>query len=253
MFMPQSLREYLDNPMGKGSTAILNRQLIKDDLNNRYKKLLDKKKFIYTIYQDGHDYFFHFLIPSESERDNTYDVVIQFTMGEDNFMSDVNLNRYYLKFFSNCPSFVYTFTYVYNDYDLLIDFLKTKYTDKVLEDNPVVRNPGEIISYEKSVYFACKYLDDHKLLLNKISLSTQIKKHPKKTLLAEVRESDKIMLEIKKEEKRLKDEKEKKKNDLSKKDKPNNNKIAGTKRTGINVVKPSKKITAKKKIGKRNK
>jgi len=252
MFMPQTLKDYLDNPMGKGSTAIMNRQLIKDALNKRYEKLIkENKNFKYTIYYDRNDFYFHFIIPSESERNNTYDVIIQFTEGEENFKSDINLNRYYLKFFSNCPSFTYTFAYVYNDYDLLIDFLKNKYEDKVIDDNPVTRNPGEIISFEKSIYFACKYLETHKILLNKMSMGTA-KKLNKKELYDIIRSNSDIMLEIKKEENRLRNEKKKDKEDKERKNRrstTSGTKIRGEKRKGVNVIKASKKIKPRKKIG----
>ena len=254
MFMPQTLQEYLDNPMGKGSTAIMNRQLIKNDLNNRYEKLIkDNKKFKYTIYYDKDDFYFHFIIPSESERENTYDVVLQFTMGDDNFKSDVNLHRYYLKFFSNCPSFTYTFAYVYNDYSLLIDFLKDKYDDRVMKDNPITRNPGEIISFEKSIYFACKYLDDHKSLLNKVSMSTTAKRLNKSEFFKNIRTHSAIMLEIKKEEKRINDKKKQEQQEKEKQyrssTRTNGTKIRGQKKKGVTVIKASKKIKPRKKIG----
>jgi hypothetical protein len=152
MFILQSIKDFVDNPMGKGSFAIPNRQLIKDDLNRRYDKLNQNKKIKVTVYKDGEDYYFHFLIPSETERLNTYDVVLQFTMGEDDFKFDNFLNRYYVKFFSNCPSFTFTYAYAFNLYGMLIEHLGNKYDEQVLTDDPIVRNPGEIISYENEIH-----------------------------------------------------------------------------------------------------
>ena len=254
MFLPQSLEDYLDSPMGKGSTAVMNKQLIKKDLDSRYEKLLkDNKDFKHKIYTDGSDYYFHFEIPSESERENTYDVVIQFTMGEDNFKMDPTLKRYYLKFFSNCPSFTYTFAYAYNDNDLLIDFLGNKYDDIVLTNNPVVRNPSEIISFEKSTYFACKYLSEHKTLLNKIAISATVRRLTSLNLIRDVRSSATISREIKKETQRIKEEKRKKEEKTfskikKKEDVPKVRSHKQENKSSVNRISRSKKITPSSKI-----
>lgn len=204
MIGPQTLKEFLDNPMGKGSTAIANRNLIRDDLDRRYKKLLkDNKDFKHTVYVEGHDYYFHFLIPSESERENTYDVIILLTEEDDNLKYDNFLYRYKVKFFSNCPSFTYTYAHVAFKYDRLINFLSKKYDKEVIKSAPVIRNPGEILNYEKSVYFACKYLIDNPRLLNKMNLKPIAIKLKREELKAKVRTDEKIQLEIKKENHRL--------------------------------------------------
>ena len=62
MFLPQTIDEYLDNPMGKGSGAIANRNLIKSDLDTRYTKLLEKHKdFKHYHYHDATNFYFHIL------------------------------------------------------------------------------------------------------------------------------------------------------------------------------------------------
>lgn len=206
MFMLQTLQEYLDNPMGKGSNAITNRKLIQQDLNNRYEILLTRyKDFDYKIYRNGHEYYIHFLIPSESERENTYDVIIHFTMEDENFKNDATIKNYFIKVFSNCPSFTYTYAWVYNDYGMMIPFLRDKYDEIVLKDNPIIRNPGEVINYEKSIYFACYYIFKHKFfMLNKVWLNSKASKLNIPELRKIIRNTDKIKLEIDKEEERLK-------------------------------------------------
>ena len=263
MFNQQTLREYMDNPMGKGSTAIYNRKLIQSDLDNRFNKLMKKHKdFEFTIYKQKDEYFFHFLIPSESERNNKYDVVIHFTMGDDSFKYDNFLHRYFIHVFSNCPSFTYTFAHTYIENEMMIPFLKGKYDNLVVKDKPVVRNPAGIINYEKSVYFACKYLQEHSQLLNKMIINAKAEKFDANVLRANIRTSDKIMLEIKKEERRLKEEKDaefserKKKRDEGKKQPKSPIQPISSNRNNMNrVVKKttaSKKISAKKStVGKR--
>jgi len=259
MFVLQNLKDFIDNPMGKGSNAIPNRQLIKNDLNRRYEELIKKKKIELKIYKNHDDYYFHFLIPSESERNNTYDVVLQFTMDKDDFKNDSYLDRYYIKFFSNCPSFVYTYAFVFNLYDMLIDDLKQKYDDRVLNEDPSTRNPGEIISYEKSIYFACYHLLRNRNYLSKSVLQSIAKPYSKKQILSEIRTDEMVQAEIKKENNILKEKKEKEK---QKKTNPAPNKPelkkqstrSTTPEPNIRVITARKssikKIKPKKKIGK---
>ena len=255
MFLPQNLKEYLNNPMGKGSTAITNIKLIKSDLDSRYEKLLkdNKNKFKTEVYRDGDEYFFHIIIPSESERNNDYDVVIQFYMGDTNLKYDNFLNRYYVRFFSNCPSFVFTYAYVYNQNDFLVNSLRHKYTDVVLEDNPVIRNPAEIINFEKSVYFAAKYIDSNRNFKNKMYLKSIEKQYDANKLNKQIRTSDKILLEIKKENKRLSEEKQKAADENKRKENrllKNENKITGNKmaKSTSSVNKKTHRVTPVKKI-----
>lgn len=214
----------MDNPMGKGSNAISNRKLIREDLDRRFDSLIKKKKdFTFTVYRDKHEYYIHFLIPSESERDNTYDVVIHFTEREENFKNDNFLNRYTLNFFSNSPSFTYTYAYVFNEYDILIKFLAKKYDKIVLSNNPITRNPGEVVNYEKSIYFALKYISIHKDLMNKMYLNRVSKTLHIDKLRKIIRTDEEISLEIKKENNRLSREKKKESNE-----KPKDKKLSGT-------------------------
>jgi hypothetical protein len=202
---PQNIKDFLNNPMGKGS-AILNAKLIKENLDKRYNRLLKKyKKFDYTIYRSKNDYYFHFIIPSETERDNTYDVIIQFTEMKENFKYDNFLNRYYLKFFSNCPSFTYTYAYAIYSNNLLIDFLKDKYGSSVIKNKPVVRNPNETLGFEKSTYYACKYIVEHMGLTNKSYINGISIPFNENVLIKKIRNIKQIDSEIKKENVKVKE------------------------------------------------
>lgn len=251
MYTILTFKQFLDNPMGKGSTAIPSRNLIKEDLNRRFHTLIEKKKIEFTSYKQGDDYYFHFLIPSESERKNTYDVVIQFTPNDDSSVkSDKNISNYYVKFFSNSPSFTYTYAYTFNLYGILIEWLGKKYNKKVIEQPPVTRNLNEIVSFEKSIYFALLYLSQNNQFLTKSFLDSKSKKLDKKLLFSKIRNEDQIKLEILKEKRRV--EKEKKENEKSilkgknviKKDEK---KVESKpKKKGINKIEPMAKKTARK-------
>ena len=247
MFLQQTIQEYVDNPMGKGSTAITNRTVIRWALDGRYDELIKKSKdFSHFEYKVDDDYYFHIIIPSEDkQRKNTYDVIIKFSSPDENFSRDTTLKRYFMQVFSNCPSFVFTFAFVYNKYQLLIDELKNKFDDIVFENNPSVRNPGEIINYEKSIYYACRYILDHKKLLNKASYLPIDKDVLMKQFQKSIRSTAVIMREIDREKARIQEEKrdaQKKLVDkLEKKANPN-------KKMSMDKKPDRKKITGKSKI-----
>jgi uncharacterized protein YwgA len=221
MFILQTLQDFINNPMGKGSNAIPSRQLIKDDLERRFKSLFHheekekQKKISLDIYRDKDEYYFHFKIPSESkDRHNTYDVVLYFTVdGNKELTVDKDLRRYFVKFFSNSPSFTFTFAYAFNMYGLFVDELADKYKKEVLEHPPVTRNPGEIISYEKTIYFAAHYLLQERKYLNKLIIDSIAKPYNKAEFAKKIRNTDKIEIEIKQETRRIQREKEKKTED----------------------------------------
>ena len=64
------------------------------------------------------------------------------------------------KFFSNSPSFIFTYAYVFNQKSILVDKFKQKLPNQCLTQPPVIRNPIESLGYEKSIYIAGKYLMD---------------------------------------------------------------------------------------------
>ena len=154
-----TLRQYIDNPSGKGTAYLANRGAIKQALNLTFIKLLreSRKAFSATPYiYDNGDLLYHVKVPSEFYKTIgiTYDVL---------FLLEHSSARRALRnitIFSNCPSFVYTYCYVYNKKGLLIDDFKDKLPDIALNTAPVIRNPIESMGYEKSTYIAARYLMD---------------------------------------------------------------------------------------------
>jgi len=278
MFILQTLQDFINNPMGRGSNAIPSRQLIKDDLDRRYdlmfpseigkesglrrnsiykppnvKSKVHDKKITLNIYKDKHEYYFHFTVPSEGkERRNTYDVVLHFTVADEpEIANDSNLNRYYVKFFSNSPSFTYTFAYAFNLYGLFVEELKDKFRKETFSHPPVTRNPGEIISYEKTIYFACHYLLLDRKYLNKIVIDSMAKPFNKAEFVKNIRNTDKISVEIKQDKVRAEREEQSKLKAavLTKKEEPSSRKgtIASKDKLGAQL-KSSRHITPKGKI-----
>jgi hypothetical protein len=146
--------QYVTNPMGKGA-SILNNTEIKNSLNNQFELIKDRIKYIW--YDRGNSYICHIMIPSKSLTELKYDVILDFDKSSLT-NNDTSINNAIMKVFSNCPSFVFTYAYAFNKQNGLCDWLKNKYNKKVLDKEPVERNRYNIISYEKSIYLACKFI-----------------------------------------------------------------------------------------------
>lgn len=164
-----NIREYVENPMGKGDSSIPNRKELIESLNLKYEKLIREKDkdLKMVIYRDlkNDEYYFHLTIPSESERSNSYDVVFLFYDDkEHSHHGELSIANYNVKVFSNSPSFAYTFAYVYADNGLMIDSLRSKLGKEFFKKAPEVRNRFGIINYEKYIYFGAKYILDSKRL-----------------------------------------------------------------------------------------
>lgn len=155
-----NLTQYVSNPTGKGSNYVANRSMIRQGLNLKYISLLrDYRRQFYAvpyIYPNG-DILFWVKVPSEFYKDNkiSYDVCIllEYNEGQRRAMRNV-------RFYSNSPSFIYTYCYAYNVHDLLIDRLKGRLPNEALTKPAVVRNPINSLGYETSTYIAARYLLD---------------------------------------------------------------------------------------------
>lgn len=240
-----NIKQYLDNPMGKGA-IIPGKQMILEDLNKRYNKLISEKEIQCIGYKNGDNYLYHLIIPSESERDNTYDVVLEFIPKDKTDIADEVITNYDIKFFSNCPSFIYTYAYAYNLNGVFIDYLDKKLQKEIFKMPPLVKNPNNTVNFEKSIYYACKYLVENKDHLTKLYLKSTAKRYNKKEFFNSIRHHDQIINEIKKAKIKLKEEKEREakankpykrtKNKMDHKNSPNS----------VNLIKP-KKTTVKNK------
>jgi hypothetical protein len=65
-----------------------------------------------------------------------------------------------MKLFSNSPSFLFTYAYVYFHKDLIVDEFVPKLPPIAISTPPVIRNPVESLGFEKSTYVAARYMLD---------------------------------------------------------------------------------------------
>ena len=131
-----TLREFINNPAGKGDSSI-NRATLISVLDGKYDKLVKDKTIQFKIYKKikGGSYYIHLIIPSETERDNTYDVVFLFEDIKKEYAKSGTISDYDIRVFANSPSFVYTFANVYKENDMFIDSLSSKYEKEILSSN----------------------------------------------------------------------------------------------------------------------
>jgi hypothetical protein len=154
-------------PFNKGFSA-LQIKLIMNDLVYRYiKNIKDKIKVRYC--KENNDYFIYAKIPSESNDiypDSApifYDVIVQLTPPNKAAIALDSIREYDAKVFSNIPSFVFTFNYVYHYKRALIDLPSDYYTHRAMMEKPRVRNPLYLLGIDKSLWFTIFYLDEHKI------------------------------------------------------------------------------------------
>ena len=182
-------------------------KLIIQNLEQKFIALEKKKGNLIelTPFYDGKtgDVYIHLVIPSETERDNTYDVVVRFFDGTGKNKLATSIADYDIQLFTNTPSFVYTHAYVYYEYGLSIDFLKDKLGKLATTQAPTMRNRYEIASYDKYLFFAAKFIQESRMM-SKLSLQVKSRPFSQKAIRNRVRSATKIMEEYHIAESKLK-------------------------------------------------
>lgn len=168
----QNISDFLSAPFGNVDKAEQAR-LLRMYSNSKFKRAI--KISGYTVVDE--EYFFHLSIPSDSNPNQLYDVVILFFTDNEKIKKEMSFKNYYIKFFSNSPSFMYQYAALYKQEGFLIDFLFDK-MDKNYAD--VLPKTQKALSYDKSIYAACKYLYDTPAALSKMGLITKQKKKPER-------------------------------------------------------------------------
>jgi hypothetical protein len=118
-----------------------------------------------------------------------YDVVLQFSPAGLGKGLSTSISDYSIRFFSNDPSFMYTFTHAFYKNDLLIKDLMPRMSKTALRKNADEKNPDNQIGYVKVFYFAYLIMEN-KSLFSKIRLDSMSIPYDKKKLLADVVDQD---------------------------------------------------------------
>ena len=158
--MEMTYDQYIQNPMGVANAVISNRNMYRELYMAKLDKILVREmgKIDYTLYKSGKKYYVYIKIPSEVIEKFYYDVVIEFSEPKDKSLLDSTLKNYNVKFYSNDPSFVYTFAHSFIKNKLFIDELKDVMSKEAIKKVAVEKNPSNQVGYVKSLYFAYLYL-----------------------------------------------------------------------------------------------
>lgn len=151
-----TLHELMTNPTGPGGGFLAARYQIIDNLNRRFNEMATVKDFRYAVYKRGNRTVFHVQVPTESEeREFHWDVIVEVATAGTTAKAILGSH---VRVFSNAPSFVFTYGWVADHEDMLVKWLKKKIPPKVFRKAPDVRNLIRQMGFEKTVYFACRWI-----------------------------------------------------------------------------------------------
>lgn len=239
-----TLKEFLDNPIGKGDASI-NVSLITDALSKKYEasytdSAIGKKKKITMkiLHQPLKDIYWIILtIPSETGRGNSYDVVYKLINSKAGNRLGISISGFDIQVFANSPSFAYTYAYVYNKNGLLIPELSGKLGNIFMKKSPDTRNRNQIVLFDKYIYFGAKYILESKVL-NRAIADANSAKYSTTYLTSHIRSLKTIMSEYHDADEKSKNRRKKEVGAGSKY--KTNNQDKSTSSAGVKVI--SKKI-----------
>lgn len=168
--MEMTFHQYIQNPMGIANSVISNREMYRTLYTGKLNNIMVREMghIDYTLYKGKKKYYVYFKIPSEVIEKFYYDVVIEFSEPKDKKLIDNTLENYNVKFYSNDPSFVFTFAHAFIKNNLFITELKDKMSPLAVKKVAEEKNPTNQVGYVKSLYFAW-------LLMKKFSLFNKLK------------------------------------------------------------------------------
>lgn len=163
-----NIEQLLKNPTGAYSSFFTSRERVKTELNARFYALLRKQvnsRFEFKVFQKplNGNFIFFIKVPSETFDDLYYDVLLEFEAVSKEHKKSTTILDYKIRVFSNSPDFVFTYAYVVNKNDFLCSIAKKKLSTEALTQEPKIKNPFEIYGFEKSCYYACKFIKEFNL------------------------------------------------------------------------------------------
>lgn len=157
--MQIKLEQYIKNPTGGRAHVVGERDAVAAIYQKKFGNIMLRVagKIDHFLYRNEEDRFlFYIKIPSESVKDLTYDVIIDFYTTEAPTKTMRSLSDYYVRFFSNDPNFTFTYAYTFKKNGILVPEFIHKFQD--LKSKPLTTNPNYTVGYVKSIYMAYLYL-----------------------------------------------------------------------------------------------
>lgn len=154
--MEMTFDQYIQNPMGISNAVFSNRNMYRNLYISKLDKILVREmgKVDYTLYKSKSKYYVYMKIPSEAITKFYYDVVIEFSEPKEKKLLDSTISNYNVRFYSNDPSFVFTFAHAFIKNKLFITELKDVMSPEAIKKAAVEKNPSNQVGYVKSLYFA---------------------------------------------------------------------------------------------------
>jgi hypothetical protein len=191
--MEMTFDDYIVNPMGIKNSVYSNRELYRQLYTDKLNKILVREvgKVSYTLYMDKiqDTYYILMRVPSEVIEKFYYDTVIMFYTDNPDLKLKRSLKDYYVKFYSNDPSFVYTFAHAMLENDLFIRDLVPRMSKEAVTKVATEKNPKNEIGYVKSLYFTYLLMKKDNLF-EKIIYESQAEPYSKKKILETVTHAD---------------------------------------------------------------
>ena len=221
--MERSFKDYISNPLGNKNAVFSAREMYKNMYTEKFNLIMvrENSKIDYYLYKDdkkdNNNYYIHLKIPSERLQGFYYDVFIQFIPTKTSEF-EKTLDNYIVKFYSNDPSFVYTFAHSFIKNEMFVNDLRTKMSKIAVKRNADIKNPDNQIGYVKSIYFSYLFMKTRGLF-SKVHYESA-EKYQKGKVLSKIADADEKMQEQREAQielsKKKKKEKKIKKQDIEK-------------------------------------
>jgi len=257
--MEMTFKQYINNPMGRGSSIFSGRDVYKKEYTEKFDKLLLREagNIYYKLYYDDRNdhYFCYMKMPSETVENFYYDVVIKFLPIDKKVnKGEQNLNNYRVQFYSDDPAFFYTYLHVFMEKDLFVDELKSKVPKAVYKDDKHIRNPAGVVGYVKTLYFAYLFMN-LKQLFQKYIYKAYGEEYNRSKFIKEFEDMDKKLttrqdLERELQKKKRLEEKRQKQQEKDNTPAPEEENTNKNKVKNISTVGRIKNVPTTKKIGK---
>lgn len=245
--------DYIQNPMGIKNAVISNREMYRKMYTEKWDaiKLRENGIIKYILFKSKTDYYAYIKVPSEVIPNFYYDVVIRFFPENKTVVVENTLENYDVQFFSNDPSYVFTFAHAFSKNNLFIEDLSKRMSKLALKKTASEKNPNDQVGYVKSLYFAYLFIKS-KGLMTKDIYSTGIN-YDKNYLLSLIEDADIKIDDRQKATEKLK--KEKKSHNTQKRKTPTTTDHSAEKKPFGNngVLKPISSISSKSKISGKSK
>lgn len=180
----------LINPFGSGAMAI-SLKAVTLGFIERYHRSVSHSIQVNAVFNKD-DIIIYARVPSEkNEKVSTqvfYDVVLEFYPYLKEHHTQPSFNEYGVRVYSNSPSFIYAFTYVFNDRKALPSFIPKKYyVERALKEAPKKRNPALLTGVEESIWFTIFYMAKNHLFRKEFVRTIEFKDLKVRDLLKKIR------------------------------------------------------------------